>query len=77
LAEFHSDRLARLTVMIEFDELELPAAGDPIRAALLPMIEHIFAVTSDGSPQRAAAMNVALEAVERIGAALMPKPTVN
>jgi hypothetical protein len=54
-----------------------PAAGDPIRAALLPMIEHIFAVTADGSPERAAAMNVALEAVERIRAALRPRARLN
>jgi hypothetical protein len=57
-------------MVTEPDDLELPAAGDPIRAALLPMIEHIFTVTADNSPQRAAAMNVALEAVERIRAAL-------
>jgi hypothetical protein len=31
-----------------------PAAPDPIRTALSPMIEHIFAVTVDGSPERAA-----------------------
>jgi hypothetical protein len=54
-----------------------PAAPDPIRTALSPMIEHIFAVTVDGSPERAAAMNVALEAVERIRAALASKPAIN
>jgi hypothetical protein len=64
-------------MMTEPDDLELPAAGDPIRAALLPMIEHIFAVTADGSPERAAAMNVALEAVERIRAALVSRRRLN
>jgi hypothetical protein len=63
--------------MREPDELELPAAPDPIRTALLPMIEHIFAVTADGSPERAAAMNVALEAVKRIRAALAPRARLN
>jgi hypothetical protein len=43
----------------ETDEIEWPAAPeDPIRVALLPLIEHILAVTADGSPERAAAMNM-------------------
>jgi hypothetical protein len=63
--------------MTEPDDLELPAAPDPIRAALLPLIEYVFAVTADGSPERAAAMNVALEAVERIRAALRPRARLN
>jgi hypothetical protein len=42
--------------MIERDHADFepwPAATDPINTALLPVIEHIFAVTADGSPQRA------------------------
>jgi hypothetical protein len=54
-----------------------PAAADPINAALLPVIEHIFAVAADGSPERAAAMNEVLQIAERIRAALAPKPRLN
>jgi hypothetical protein len=61
----------------EANELSWSAEIDPIRAALSPMIEHIFTVTADGSPERAAAMNVALEAVERIRDALRPRARLN
>jgi hypothetical protein len=49
---------------------EWPAEADLIRMAALPLIEHIFAVTADGSAERSKAMDVALAAIERIRAAL-------
>jgi hypothetical protein len=54
-----------------------PVAVDPINAALLPMVEHVFAVTADGSPERAAALGEVLAVAERIKAALAPKPRLN
>jgi hypothetical protein len=51
-----------------------PAVADSIRMAALPLIEHIFAVTADGSAERSKAMDVALTAIERIRAALQPQP---
>jgi hypothetical protein len=62
-------------MVAEFSETdELPEAGDPIRGASLPLIEAIFVATHDGSPERAVAMNELMLAVERIRAALRPKP---
>jgi hypothetical protein len=54
-----------------------PAEVDLIRMAALPLIEHIFAVTADGSAERSKAMDVALAAIERVRRALAPKPTIN
>jgi hypothetical protein len=51
-----------------------PAEADPIGGALLPLIEHIFAATHGGSPERAAAMGELMLAVNRIRAALRSKP---
>jgi hypothetical protein len=60
---------------IEHEDWEnRPPAADSINTALLPAIEHIFAVTADGSPERAAAIGEVLAAVERIKQALVPKP---
>jgi hypothetical protein len=60
---------------IEPDEFEnWPAGTDPINTALLPVIEHIFAVTAAGSPERKAALNEVLAVAERIKQALVPKP---
>jgi hypothetical protein len=53
---------------------EWPSEPDPIRVAALPLLEHIFAVTADGSAERSKAMDVVLAAVERIRAALQPRP---
>ena len=53
-----------------------PGEADPIRMAALPLIEHIFAVTADGSAERSKAMDVVLAAIERIKQALAPKPTL-
>jgi hypothetical protein len=54
-----------------------PAAADPIRMAALPLIEHIFAVTADGSAERSKAMDVVLAAIERIRDAMRVRPRLN
>jgi hypothetical protein len=65
-------------MVAEFSETdEVPEVGDPIRGAILPLIEAIFAATHDGSVQRAAAMGELMLAVDRIRAALRPKPRMN
>jgi hypothetical protein len=51
-----------------------PAEADPIRMAALPLIEHIFAVSADGSAERSKAVNEVLAAGERIKQALASKP---
>jgi hypothetical protein len=51
-----------------------PGEADPIRMAALPLIEHIFAVTADGSAERGKAMDVVLAAIDRVRCALMPAP---
>jgi hypothetical protein len=53
------------------------AAADPVSTSLVPAIEHIFAVTADGTPERRAALDAVLSACERIKAALVPKPRLN
>jgi hypothetical protein len=63
--------------MIERDETELPAAPDPIRTALLPLLEYVFAATADGSAERKAALSEVLASEGRILAALASKPTLN
>jgi hypothetical protein len=62
---------------VETDFEDWPAEADLIRMAALPLIGHIFAVTADGSAERSKAMDVALAAIERIRAALQPKPRLN
>jgi hypothetical protein len=55
--------------MIERDETdaEWPAAEvDPINMAICPLIEHILAVTADGSSERKAALSEVLHIAERI-----------
>jgi hypothetical protein len=54
-----------------------PAEADPIRGAILPLIEAIFVVTHVGSRERAAAMSELMLAVDRIRAALVPRPSLN
>jgi hypothetical protein len=54
-----------------------PAEVDPINTAALPLIEHIFAVTADGSAERSKAMDVALAAIERLRRAIMPLPKLH
>jgi hypothetical protein len=51
-----------------------PAEPDLIRTSALPLIEHIFAVTADGSAERSKAMDVALAAIERIRDAMRVWP---
>ena len=59
---------------LEADELRAEV-GDPIGAALPPLIEAIFGVTRDGSSERAAALSELMASVERIRLALRPKPS--
>jgi hypothetical protein len=54
-----------------------PSDGDPIRGAALPLIEHIFAATTDGSSQRSAALGELMAAVDRIRLALRPRPQLH
>jgi hypothetical protein len=60
----------------ERDGADWPVSGDPINVALVPLIEHIFAVTADGSSERKAAMAEVLELPARIRAALS-RPRLN
>ena len=53
-----------------------PSDGDPIRGAALPLIEHIFAATLDGSSERASALGELMRAIDRIRLALQPRPTM-
>jgi hypothetical protein len=53
-----------------------PGEVDPIKTALLPVIEHVFAVTVADSPARRAALDEVLAVAGRIRAALA-KPTLN
>jgi hypothetical protein len=50
--------------------------ADPINVALMPLIEHIFAMTADGSPERKAAMGEVLALPARIRMALS-RPRLN
>jgi hypothetical protein len=68
-------RIADALENSEFEDWP-PAEADLIRMAALPLIEHIFAVTVDGSAERSKAMDVALAAIERIRAALH-RPRLN
>jgi hypothetical protein len=53
-----------------------PGEADPVNTLLMPLIEHIFAVTADGSLERRAAMNEVLALPARIRAALH-RPRLN
>jgi hypothetical protein len=62
---------------VEADFEDWPGEVDLIRMAALPLIEHIFAVTADGSAERGKAMGELMLAVDRIRVALRPKPSLN
>jgi hypothetical protein len=49
------------------------AEPDPIKTASLPLLEYVFAATTDGSVERAAALSELMSAVDRIRAALRPR----
>jgi hypothetical protein len=66
--------ITAMTAPEQTDFEDWPAEADLIRMSALPLIEHIFAVTADGSAERSKAMDVALAAIERIRAALQPQP---
>lgn len=61
---------------VEADFEDWPGEADLIRMAALPLIEHIFAVTADGSAERSKAMDVVLTAAEKVRAALH-RPRLN
>jgi hypothetical protein len=65
--------------MIERDEIETewPAAGDEVNAALVPLVELVLALTTDGSLERKAALSEVLASAGRIRAALASKPRLN
>jgi hypothetical protein len=52
-------------------------AGDPVREAIGQLLVAIIENTAEGSPERARAMNEALEAHGRIRAAMRVRPTIN
>jgi hypothetical protein len=54
-----------------------PAEVDPIRAAIGQLFMTIIENTSEGSPERAKAMNEALEAHGRIRDAMRVRPRLN
>ena len=56
---------------------ELSGEIDPVNVAITPLIEHIFAVTADGSAERQRALTEILTAAEKVRAALRPKPRLN
>jgi hypothetical protein len=63
-------------VTVERDETdtEWPAEADPIRAAIGNLLVVIMESTAEGSPERARAMNEALQAHERIKLAMRVQP---
>jgi hypothetical protein len=67
-------------MMIERDE-ELEALprdiGDPVREAISNLLVVIIEATAEGSPERARAMNEALEAHGRIRDAMRVRPMIN
>jgi hypothetical protein len=78
-------------MVAEFSETDEVLEADPIRGAILPLIEAIFVATHDGSRERAAAfvathdgsreraaaMGELMLAVGRIRAALRSQPRLN
>ena len=64
-------------MVAEFSETDEVPEADPIRGAILPLIEAIFVATHDGSRERAAAMGELMLAVDRIRAALRSQPRLN
>jgi hypothetical protein len=66
-------------MVAERDETDTVWPGevsDPIRAAIGQLLVTIIENTAEGSPERARAMNEALQAHGRIRAALQPQPTL-
>jgi hypothetical protein len=66
-----------MTVERDSDFEPWPGEPDSINTALMPLIEHIFAMTADGSAERSKAMGEVLAAVERLKRALRPAPRLN
>jgi hypothetical protein len=56
---------------------EWPGDADPIATAACPLISAVFELTEHRSRERAAALTEILTAVDRIRAALRPRPSLN
>jgi hypothetical protein len=67
-----------MTTAPEQTEIEdWPATGDPVREAIGQLLVAIIEATAEGSPERARAMNEALESYGRIKAAMRVRPRLN
>jgi hypothetical protein len=64
-------------MVAEFSETDEVPEADSISVAICPLIEHIFAVTADGSAERQRAMTEILTAAEKVRAALRQAPRLN
>ena len=62
---------------VETDFEDCPAKADPTRAAIGNLLVVIMESTAEGSPERARAMNEALQAHERIKLAMRVQPRLN
>ena len=62
---------------VDADGEPWPAEADPIRAAIGNLLVVIMESTAEGSPERARAMNEALQAHERIKLAMRVQPRLN
>ena len=62
---------------VETDFEDWPAKADPTRAAIGNLLVVIMESTAEGSPERARAMNEALQAHERIKLAMRVRPRLN
>jgi hypothetical protein len=54
-----------------------PTVADPVREAIGNLLVAIIENTAEGSPERARAMNEALESYGRIRAAMSVRPRLN
>jgi hypothetical protein len=59
---------------VEADFEDWPAEADQVRVAALPLLEVVMEMSAPGSRERALAMSVVLESVERIKQALVSLP---
>jgi hypothetical protein len=66
-----------MTAPEQADFEDWPAEADPIRVAVGNLLVAIIENTAEGSPERARAMNEALQAHERIKLAMCVRPRLN
>jgi hypothetical protein len=62
---------------VEADFEDWPAVADPVREAVGNLLVTIIENTAEGSPERARAMNEALQAHERIKLAMCVRSRLN